>query len=89
MNTGHIFILIAYFFLISIPFFFSFNIIMAPLFDDMPLGKEALYPVKGCYSFLNFFQKQAKKFSNNIYIRYQVVLPEGDVTVKTLTYEQG
>ncbi|KAG2210850.1 hypothetical protein INT47_000004, partial [Mucor saturninus] len=37
-------------------------------------------------SFINFFQTQAKKFSDNIYLRYEVMTPQHDIQVETLTY---
>lgn len=57
-------------------------------FDDISLVKEAPYPVKNYYSFINLFQKQAEKYRDNIYLRYEVISTEGEIEVKTLTYGQ-
>lgn len=60
---------------------------MSP-FDAMSLVKEPHFPVKDYYSFINLFQKQAEKFKNNIYVRYEAVSNEGVIEIKTLTYGQ-
>lgn len=57
-------------------------------FDDITLVKEPRYPVHDYCCFINLFQKQAKKFEHNIYIRYEVLSSEGEIVVKTLTYGQ-
>ncbi|KAI9363163.1 hypothetical protein BD770DRAFT_440387 [Pilaira anomala] len=60
---------------------------MSP-FDAMSLVKEPHFPVKDYYSFINLFQKQAEKFKDNIYVRYETVSNEGVIKIKTLTYGQ-
>lgn len=60
---------------------------MTNSFGDISIVNEAKFPVQDFNAFINFFQIQAKKYSNNIYIRYQV-LKNGIIHVETLTYEQ-
>lgn len=54
--------------------------------DDIRVVQEAKFPVHKFYAFINFFQIQAKKFSDNIYLRYEVMTEDHEIQVKTLTY---
>lgn len=61
---------------------------MMILFGDISIVNESKFPVKDHNSFIKNFQVQAKKYSDNIYIRYETV-SNGDIHVETLIYKQA